>query len=173
MPAAVPRKGTIRLILDESLKKVQGGMEEKRIRWSMEFEEDLPETTLPDTHLSFVLDSILQYAFVSTPPQGGIRISAKSVAAAIGTEKKLRPAVGSGGRVQIRVVLSDRGTAMADAGMPPGAPPFKAESAVPLELRLAGQVVRRHHGVMELETDEKDGRTSVFLKLPVERRRFF
>ncbi len=158
--APVPKSDTIRLFLNEILEKEHGVMEEKKIPLSKDFEEDLPETTLPDKHLRFVLDSILQYAFASLPSRGGIRIVTKSSLAPKETENNPRPAVNGGRGIEILVTLSDQGTGM-------------KEGFTPLELRLAGKMVQRNHGVMEFKADEKTRKTTILLRLPVERRRFF
>ena len=82
------------------------------------------------------------------------------------------PAAGGGKRLEILVTLSGQGTGMDEAGRVLRTPPFKTEGFTPLELRLAGQMVRRNHGVMGFKADEKTGETSILLRLPVERRKF-
>ena len=92
----VPKSDTIHLFLNEILKRDHGILEAKQISLSREFEEDLPETTLPDKHLRFVLDSILQYAFAVAPSGGGMRIVTKSSLAEKGPENDPQPRRGRG-----------------------------------------------------------------------------
>jgi hypothetical protein len=168
----VPKSDTIHLFLNEILKGDHGILEEKQIHLSKEFEEDLPETTLPDRHLRFVLDSILQYAFTAIPSRSGVRIVTKSSLAEKGPENDPNPAASGGKRLEIRVTLSGQGTRIDETGRTLRTSPFKTERFTPLELRLAEQMVRRNHGVMEFKADEETGETSILLRLPVERRKF-
>jgi hypothetical protein len=168
----VPKSDTIHLFLNEILKRDYGILEGKQIHLSREFEEDLPETTLPDRHLRFVLDSILQYAFAAIPSRGGMRIVTKSSPAEKGPENDLNPAASVSKRLEIRVTLSGQETGIDEAGRTLRTPLFKTEGFTPLELRLAGQMVRGNHGVMGFKADEKTGETSILLSLFVERRKF-
>ena len=68
----VEKTNTVHLILEEMLKKYEARLEEKRIRVFKKFEKDLPETVVHDEQLRYILNSILQYALPSIPPEGSI-----------------------------------------------------------------------------------------------------
>jgi hypothetical protein len=172
MVAPVLKKDTVYHFIEEILKKNRKEMEEKEIGFSKVFEQDLPETTLSDEQVRFVLDSILHYAIVSVPPHGKMQVTTKTYF----TEKCLKrhagPVAASENRIEIRVIFTDdreakTRSAVSEISFPEGG------ERMPLELRLAEQMIRRNDGVLGFKVDEESGKAVISARLPVERRRYF
>jgi len=173
--AATPvlKTGTLHRLIEEALKKKKGQLEEKRIRLSLEFENDLPETTLPDEHLKFILDSALDYATASILSGGRLGLTTKVFSLLGGLERVPIFPLRDGKCIEILLTLSDHKTVEERVREEPGIPSLQGEELRGLELRLVEQVVRRNRGRMEFKFNGKKGIASISFKLPVERRKIF
>jgi nitrogen-specific signal transduction histidine kinase len=166
----VARTNTIHVLIEEGLKKFQNRLEEKKMKVLKRFAEELPETTLPDAHVSYILSSILQYAVNLTPPHGSIGFLTRSL---VGQRE-----AGEDGSllkgwdyVEILVGITGYRRPAEEFVKRLGIPVPSDEEILDLELRLAKEVVRKNEGMMKFEGDEKRGRTILSLRLPVERRK--
>ncbi|MFB3885168.1 MAG: hypothetical protein ACE144_08060 [Thermodesulfobacteriota bacterium] len=162
--AAIPtrKRGTINRFLTEELKKHQALLEEKKAKILKGFEADLPETTVPDEPLRFILDSILQYAATAIPPGGSIELLTKSAV----LQKEMRegqPFIKENGKVvEVLVSFTDKEPKEEAASPKEGVPD--------LILRLVEDMVERNRGIIRFEFDGIKAKRLVSLKLPVERR---
>lgn len=166
----VRRKGTVHSLIEEALERHRVGLEEHKSKIIRTFEEDLPETIVPDEQLRFILDSILQYAMGSMRSDGEIEFLTKSSV----LEKE------SGGEA---VLEKDRKSieiwvVFTSSHKPAETPTQEMRPSSPKEgiisdvlLRLVGATVKINQGVLRLEVDEGKAKQSVFLKLPAERRK--
>src|SRR4030042_5704741 len=76
----IPKANTVHVILEEVSKKYEKLLEEKKITvFKKQYEENLPETSLHDEQLRVIINSILQYAIPSIPPQGSIGFLTRSL----------------------------------------------------------------------------------------------
>jgi nitrogen-specific signal transduction histidine kinase len=74
--STLPKTNTVHHILEEALKYYENALEDKKIK--KQYEENLPETSLRDEQLRFIMTSILQYAIPSIPLQGSIGFLTRS-----------------------------------------------------------------------------------------------
>jgi hypothetical protein len=78
----IPKENTVHLILEEVSKKYEKTLEEKKVtKFRKQYEENLPQASLHDEQLRFIINSILQYAIPSIPPQGSIGFMTRSLEA--------------------------------------------------------------------------------------------
>jgi len=172
--AAIKRANTVNALIEEVLKRNKAQLEDKRVHLFKRLEEDLPEITVPDEPLKYILNSVLQYVILSIPPDGTIEFwTASSVFQ--------REGAGSqpfferyGGYVEISVIFSGKRKAV---GQPEAAwaqipIPQKGEM-LDFMLLLVKGIVLKHWGKMDFETDERKGKTLISLKFPLERRKVF
>jgi hypothetical protein len=137
-------------------------------------EEGLPEITIPDEPLKYILNSILQYVILSAPPGGNIEFWTTSSAfqrEGAGSEPLFER---YGGYVGISVVFPGKRKAV---GQPEAAwahipIPQKGEM-LDFMLLLVKGIVLKHWGKMDFETDERKGKTLISLRFPFERRKVF
>ncbi len=154
-------------LIEEVLKKYQVQLDGKGVRLSKKYEKDLPETIVPDGLLSYILDSVFGYGIRAVPPGGDMEFSTKSS----GLEKDLsfgqRMLRKDERYVEIELLL--KGSEKQDE-LFVETPIFQGESWNRMLLRLAEDVVRKNQGIMKLDKDEKQGRLSISLWFPSEKR---
>jgi hypothetical protein len=163
----IRKMNTVHNIIEEVLKKHQVKLEEKGIKLLKRFEKDLPETTVPDEQLRYVLSCVLQYAMVVTPPSWNIGLSTKSLL----LEKETGEAEGlfkkDGKHIEISVVFAVQ--QMSEPAS--GTATIQKEEAPDILLRFVKEVVLRNHGSMKIGADEKRTKTFISLRFPIERRK--
>lgn len=164
----IRKMNTVHNIIEEVLKKHQVKLEEKGIKLLKRFEKDLPETTVPDEQLRYVLSCVLQYAMVVTPPSWNIGLSTKSLL----LEKETGEAEGlfkkDGKHIEISVVFAVQQRLSEPAS---GTATLQKEEAPDILLRFVKEVVLRNHGSMKIGADEKRTKTFISLRFPLERRK--
>jgi len=163
----IRKVNTVHNIIEEMLKKYQAKLNEKGVRVFKKFEQDLPETIVPDEQLRYVLSSVLQYAMTSSPPNWSIGLSTRSF-----TLKKEASEVQDlfkkdGRYIEIVVVFAGYQKSN-EPGL--GTATLQKGEASNLILRFVKEVVLRNRGMMKIGTNEKKTKTFISLKFPVERR---
>ena len=75
----VRRANTVHTLFEEVLEANEKRLREKKIRIAQkQYEQDLPETSVRDDHLRYILNWVLQYAILSMPPNGQIGFCTRS-----------------------------------------------------------------------------------------------
>lgn len=167
----INKVNTIHSILEETIKKYEGRLEEKKIKVYKKFEKDLPETVVHDEQLRYVLDSLVHYAIPSIPPYGSIGFLTKSVFLPKGPGNHLPPLKQNGRYIEVIVAFTGYKKPMEQFENVLGIPTLQREEVIELELRLIREIIHRNHGWMTFDVDEKKPRTFISLKFPIERRR--
>jgi hypothetical protein len=166
----IRKKGTVNTLIEEVLKKNQVRLEENKTKIFRNLEKDLPETIVPDEQLRFILNSILQYAMASMRSDGNIEFLTKSSAL---QKESSEEAVFEKDRkyIEILVAFTSYKKPMEKPMQELRTPTPKEEFVSEALLRLVDATVKMNQGVTRLEVDETKAQKSVFLKLPVERRK--
>lgn len=160
------KRGTVHRLIEEVLKKYQVQLDEKRVRLSKKYEKDLPETIVPDGLLSYILDSVLQYGISAVTPGGDMEFSTKSSRLEKDVSVRQRALSKDERHIEIELLFKSS----EEQGEPVAETPLFQGSLSLMLLRLAKEVVRKNQGIMKLEKDEKQGRVSISLWFPSERR---
>jgi len=74
----IEKTNTVHFILEDVLKRNADQLNERKIEIFRKFEKDLPETTVHEEQLRYILNSLLEYAIPSIPPSGSIGFLTKS-----------------------------------------------------------------------------------------------
>jgi len=167
----VRRTGTVHTLIEGVLKKHQTRLDGKKIHVSWEFEKDLPETTVPDEQLRYILDSVVQYALIVMPAKGNLEFQTKSVS--LQSERADDQTWLEEDRKVIQVSVSFSGVEKPGESFGPGGAisvPEKGES-LNFQLLLIDAIAKRNRGKMKVEADEKKAQTSIMLRFPAERRK--
>jgi nitrogen-specific signal transduction histidine kinase len=168
---SIKKTNTVHKLIEEALIKHQAHMERKKIRVYKKFEEGLPEMTAPDEHLRYILDSLLQYAIVLIPPNGGIGFVTRSLIIQKEPRKDSPSSLDEGKYVEILVLFDGYRKTIGQLGnVLKESFPTKKEG-LDIELRLMEEMVIKNQGRMKFEIDEKKRRTSISLRFPLERRK--
>ncbi len=160
------KKGTVNRLIEEVLKKYQFQLDQKGVRLFKTYEEDLPEIIVPDGLLSYILDSVVQYGISAATPGGDMQFSTKS--SELQKDVSVRERVPGEDQRYIEIELLLKSSPEQAEGVAETSP-FQ-ESLSLMLLRLAKEVVRKNQGIMKVEKDEKQGRVSISLWFPSERR---
>ncbi len=164
----IKKMNTVHHIIEEVLKKHQAKLEERGIRLIRKFERDLPETVVPDEHLRYILNSVLQYAIVLTPSNWNIGLSTKSFILAKEGSETQGLFTRDGKYIEISVVFAGHHR-LSEPAL--GTLSVPKEEVPNLILRFVKEVALRNHGTMRVGVDEKKTKTFISLRFPVERRK--
>lgn len=160
MNTPLNKKNTVHQILDEVLRRHGETLDERKVKVIKKFEKDLPETMIHDEPLRYVFHSLLQYAIPSIPPGGTLGFLTKAVVPEGGKEY-----------IDILMIFSGFKRPIAAAETAFGLSPTSGEDGFELELRLVQEILKKHHGKITFEIQEKKPRTLISLRLPIERRK--
>jgi hypothetical protein len=162
---------TIPMLLESILDAYMKQLEEKKIRIIKKFERDLPETSIHDEQVRFILNSVLQYAILSVPVKGTIGILVKSFNFQKGTTDRKVSLEKNGRYVEVAVgFVGDKKFGEQSKG-PSGISNNQKGEAIDLILKLVKEIMQRNHGMMTLHIDQKKPRALITLRFPVERRK--
>ena len=167
----IEKKDTVHFILEEILKRHELQLQDRNIKIFKKFEKDLPETTIHEEQLRYILDALLQYALPSIPPNGSIGFLTKSLdprTEAADANKSHRK---NGRYIEILIIFTGYKKPVEQFESVLGIPALQKEEAVELELRLIKEIIQKNQGMMKFEVNEKKPRTIVSLKFPIERRK--
>jgi signal transduction histidine kinase len=151
------KSGTIHKLLEEAIQKNRPKLEKKNIYLLKRFEKDLPETIVPDEHLRYMFNSILQHGLLFMPERGNISFVTRSFSSPKEPPKNQTPFRWEGRYIEISFLFDGY---------------RKAEKeGMEFELKLVEEMAHRHQGMMKFESDPQKGKTWISLILPVERRK--
>lgn len=167
---SIKKSNTVHTLIEEVIKKHQIQISGKKIRVLKKFEEDLPETSVPDEHLRYILDSILKYAIGLMPLNGGVGFITRSFIHQRESGETGLSSINEGKYVEVSVLFDGyrKGAAPSGTLLQPE-PPGKKE-ALDLEMRLIDEMVGKNKGMLEFGIDARKGRTLISLRFPIERR---
>lgn len=163
---------TVNIIIEEVLRKYESHLEEKQIRLvKKQFEENLPETIVPDEQLRYILDSVIQYTIQSAPHRGNIGILARSFDVQKLKEEEKALLQKDGKYLEILIVFTSPPKQIDQFGPIPGLPVLPKDEAIDLILQLVKEIIQKNRGIMKLKVDEDKLMAFISLILPVERRK--
>jgi hypothetical protein len=165
------KMNTVNNIIEEILRKLEDQIAEKKIKIvKKQFEKNLPETSLPDEQLRYVLNSIIQYMLHSARPYGSIGFLTRQFepTGAEGEDMKLLQKDGNYIEVQI-ASMGDKQRELLD--LVPGMSADQAEDGVDLILQLVKEIVQRNRGALTLKVNSQQSMSFLSVILPMERRK--
>jgi len=146
-------------------------LEDKRIKIFKRFEKDLPETIVHDEQLRYILNTLIQYAIPSIPPNGSMGFLTKSLGLSAQTAPDKNRYQKDGTYVEILIVFTGYKRPVEQFENILGIHEFQKEEAMELELRLIREIIQKNQGMMKFEVNEKKPRTLISLQFPIERRK--
>ena len=167
----VVKRDTVNTLVEEVIKKHERQFEEKRIKViKKQFEKDLPETILPDEQLRYILNSVIQYALLSVPPDGSIGFLTRLLNMETLKGQEWDQLQKDGRYLEVLVVSAGYEKPDEETGVVSEMPNAHQEEAVELILRLAKEIIEKNKGMMRYKVYEDKPMTFISLILPVERR---
>ena len=167
----ITKSNTISLVLEEVLEANERQILSKKIKIIKKCEEDLPETFIHDEQVRFILNSVLQYAIISTPLEGTIGFLIKSFDFHNGgPDEKISPERNGGyieaaiGFIGDKIPVDPSKDALSSSSA-------QNEETAKLILTLVKEILQKNHGSLTHEVDPKKPRTLITLRFPIERRK--
>jgi nitrogen-specific signal transduction histidine kinase len=168
----IPRANTVHIILEEVLKKYENLLEDKKVKiFKKQYAENLPETSLHDEQLRFIINSILLYAIPSIPPQGSIGFLTRSLEGHEIQDGGKSPLQKDGKYIEILTGFNcyKNGSEPLEAVLADPASPQKERDD--FILRLVEEIIKVNRGMIKIRVDSEKPITLISLILPVERRK--
>ena len=166
----VKKTNSVQTLIEKVLKKHQPALEQKKVKIFRGPEGDLPETTVSDDHLWYILDSLLDYIVTVIPPFETVGITTR-----VAVPGRKGPGEDSSNEptIEIRFVSTGHSAAQDLSWKRLGIPDLPEDEPTDLPLLLIREVVGRDRGRIKFESNEGRSRTMITLTLPVERRKVF
>ena len=162
---------TVHFIIEDILRRNAEQLERRKIGIFKKFEKSLPETTVHEEQLRYILNSLIQYALPSIPPGGSIGFLTKSFEVPKKEGSGQMPVQKDGKCIEVMIVFNGYKKQTETIETVLGGPEARRGEATELELRLIQEIIQKNQGTMRFETSEKRARTLISLKFPIERRK--
>jgi hypothetical protein len=167
----ITKSNTISLVLEEVLEANEKQIQCKNIKIFKKCEKDLPETFIHDEQMRFILNSVLQYAILSTPLEGTIGFLIKSFDFLNETLGKKIPPERNGSYIEAAIGFIGGKDPTEQSKDIPASSAIQKEETTKLILQLVKEILQKNHGGMTYEVDPKKPRTLITLRFPIERRK--
>lgn len=169
MSQPMVKKETIHEILEELLTGSERDFQARSIVVTKQYHDQIPETTMHEEELRFILGSVLQYAILTTPVNGEITVITQPIHLHKSPEEeKIVSRKGRYSEVSIRCSHLDE--QVGGAGKGPEALSPSQEGGVHSVLLVIRELMQKSQGSFELEIDKKELRKQITLRFPAERR---
>jgi nitrogen-specific signal transduction histidine kinase len=165
------KTNTVHIVIDEILKKNESQLNSRKIKIIKKFEKELPETIVHETQLRYIFSCILEFAMPFTLPNGSVGFLTKIIDIPKEAEENKSLPQRDGRYVEVVVVFTGYKKQGEQVDATFGAQAAQKEEKMDLKLLLVKEIVRKNHGIMKFEVDEKKPRTQISLIFPIERRR--
>jgi hypothetical protein len=167
----IVKSDTISILLEEVLLANNKQLQCKQIKVVKKCEKDLPETFIHDEQLKFILNSVLQFAILSTPPEGTIGFLIKSFHFHHDRPDNTISPERNGGYIEAAIGFIGGKDHTEQSKDFPAYSAIQKEETTKLILQLVKEILQKNHGSMTYEIDPKKPRTLITLRFPIERRK--
>ena len=166
------KKNTVNTLLVEVIKKHVTQFKEKEVNIiKKQFENDLPETILPDEQLRYILNSVIEYVLLSIPLYGSIGFLTRSFDIEALTTEEKGQLQKDGKYVEILIVSTSGEKSEEQVEIVPGIPALpQPEEATELILKLAKEIIKKNKGMMRQKVYDDKKMAFISVILPIERR---
>jgi nitrogen-specific signal transduction histidine kinase len=172
MKSPVPRANTVHLILEDLLRKSERRLAEKKIKVvRKQFEKDLPETSVPDEELKYILHWVLQYALTSVTSNGTLGLLTRSFDPQESKDDIKSTFNKDGKYLEILVAFGGNEKPNEQPVATLGLQTLQRENGTSLILPLVEEIVQKNRGTLKLKFDPEKRLTQISLMLPSERRK--
>ena len=165
------KTNTISIILEEVLEANEKQLQGKKIKIFKKCEKDLPETFIHGEQVKFILNSILQYAILSTPLNGTIGFLIKSFDFQNEGPDKRVSSERNEGYIEAAIGFTCEKKGVDQSKDNFGIPHVQQEETSKLILQLVKEILQKNKGSMTHEVDPNKPRALITLRFPIERRK--
>ena len=166
------KANTVHALLDALLRDHEKKLKDRKIKIARkQYEKDLPETSVQDEQLKYVLSWVLQYAILSVPPGGNLGVVTKVLDVQEAGEDLKTWVQREAKYIEIIVAFTGSEKAAEHVRTGQGTQPTVRESGRDFILPLIEEIVQENRGLMKSKVDHEKHVTQISLMFPVERRR--
>jgi hypothetical protein len=165
------RANTVHTVIEKVMNEHQDLLKKKAIHIiKKQFDEDLPETAMPEVHLQYVLDALIQYTIRTLPSGGSMGFLTRTFDGAEKMENQ-NELQKNAKYVEILVVASHHPDPQDSLGSQSEVPIRHIGGQLDLVLELVKTMTRKNRGALIMKSYDDKALTFVSLILPVERRK--
>ena len=166
----IAKENTIHWILEEILESNEKKLHARQIELKKTLGEGLPETTLQDEQVRFILNLVLQYVILLTPSGGAIEIVTQFV------NNQAEQDVSRNDPLKYRyaeILISSScpKSLLNESSGAPVVPKIEGVGTSQFILRLVREMVRRNQEMIDFQVNQTKSRTRISLRFAFERRR--
>ena len=167
----IKKTNTVYNLIENILKKYQPLFEKNETLIFRRFENDLPEVTVPDEQLGYILESVLQYILSLLPSGGGISFATRCLVIQ-GRKDEKKPLLEENTHwVEIAMIFTRYRSSMEQQMALLGTQEHQTnQNPSDLILQLAKKMVDKNRGLMEVDLTEERNNSSISLLLPAEKK---
>jgi hypothetical protein len=167
----VKRANTVHTLIEHVMNEHQDLLKKKAIHIiKKQFDEDLPETAMPEVHLRYILDALIQYTVRTLPSGGSMGFLTRTFDGAEKMENQ-NELQKNEKYIEILIVASHHPDTQDSHGAQSEVPSRRNGGPLDLVLELVKTMTRKNRGAMIMKSYDDKAMIFVSLILPVERRK--
>jgi hypothetical protein len=170
--ATIRKTNTVHNLIEKALEKHQTELEKKDLLVFRRFENNLPEVTVRDDKLAYILDSALQYILALMPSDGGVCFSTRSLILGEKEGKEQTLSKEATRYVEILMTFTGYESSTDELNIVLGMQRDQTTKDLwDLILQLLKDMVNKNRGVMKFGVGEEKKKAHLSLIFPVEKER--
>jgi len=167
----VKRANTVHTLIEHVMNEHQDLLKKKAIHIiKKQFDEDLPETAMPEVHLRYILDALIQYTIRTLPSGGSMGFLTRTFDGAEKMENQ-NELQKNEKYIEILIVASHHPDLHESLGAQSEVPIRHNGRPLDLVLQLVKTMTRKNRGAMIMKSYDDKAMIFVSLILPVEKRK--
>ncbi|MGQ9510182.1 MAG: hypothetical protein ACUVTN_12450 [Thermodesulfobacteriota bacterium] len=170
----VKKSNTINNMLEEILRENQKDLEDKKIKIvKKQLDPELPETSVMDEHLKFILNSLFQYLIFSITFNGRIGILTRTIESQNWNGEGKELLQKDMKYIEILIISTHLDSKGLELNSLPPVSSENHEENIDLILQMVKKIIEKNRGLMDTKIYSKKDLKVISLLLPIERRNIF
>ncbi len=165
--SSIPGENMVHAVLEEILDRNEERIKDRKIQVvKKQFEKNLPETTIREDHLRYILNWVVQYAISSVSQNGNIGLFTRFFdfqEAKDGPQSFLKK---DRQYIEVIIFFTTHGKVNGPSGTELGDQAFMRENQNSFILPLVEEIISANGGIIRVRTDPKKHYTQILLILP-------
>lgn len=170
----IKKSNTINNILEEILRKNQKDLEDKKIKIiKKQLDPELPETSVMDEHLKFILNSLFQYLIFSIAFNGRLGILTRTIESKNWNGEGKELLQKDMKYIEILIISTHLDSKGRELNSLTPVSSENHEENIDLILQMVKKIIEKNRGLMDTKIYSKKDLKVISLLLPIERRNIF
>jgi hypothetical protein len=163
----IRKRNRVHIILEEILDGIEKELKDRKIQIvKKQFEMDLPETSIPDDHLRYILNWVVQYIISSASLNGNIGLLTRSFDSQEVKDDPKASLKKDGKYIEIIIFLMTREKVTESSQTELGAQGIIRKNENDFILPLVEEIIRMNGGMIRVKVDHKKDWRQISLILP-------